>query len=80
MGAGKHVSASRVSLWSAGEGAPVKLGETQSGADGGFSLSMKDGRDDVGVLYLVAEGGTLMGAAGHNAAITLMATVGSTPP
>jgi len=82
MGAGVPIVGADVTLWAAGSGAPVKLAETKTGADGSFDLTMAGNRDDVGVLYLVAKHGEAMVGAGKgpNPAIMLMATLGTVPP
>ena len=64
MGGGVPIVGADVILWEAGSGAPVKLVETQTGADGSFALTTTGNRDDVGVFYLIAKGGEAIAGAG----------------
>jgi len=61
---------------------PQKLVGAKTNDDGTFDLTIADGRDDVEVLYLIAEGGEAKTADGRgpNPASTLMATLGTEPP
>src|SRR5208282_2813013 len=79
---GGPIAKATVTLWAAGPGAPQKLAETQTKDDGSFDLESAGGKDDAGVLYLIAKGGAPKagGDKGPNPAITLMATLGTTPP
>jgi hypothetical protein len=81
-GGGGPIAKATVTLWAAGPGAPQKLAETQTKDDGSFDLASAGGKDDAGVLYLIAKGGEpkVGGDKGPNPAITLMATLGATPP
>lgn len=81
-GGGGPIAKAAVSLWVAGPGAPQKLAETQTRADGSFDLERAGGNGRAGVLYLIARGGVPRagGDQGPNPAITLMATLGTTPP
>jgi hypothetical protein len=78
-GAGAPIAGSIVTLWAASAGAPRQLGQAHTGPDGRFSLDTDTQGADV---YLVAKGGrpTANNAGGDNAAITLLAVLGSTPP
>ncbi len=79
---GGPIAKATVNLWAAGPGAPQKLSETQTADHGSFDLESAGGKDDAGVLYLIAKGGEpkVGGDKGPNPAITLMATLGTTPP
>jgi len=81
-GGGGPIAEATVTLWGAGRGAPQKLAETKTKDDGSFDLESAGGKDDAGVLYLIAKGGEpkVGGDRGSNPAITLMATLGTTPP
>jgi streptogramin lyase len=81
-GGGGPIAKATVTLWAAGPGAPQKLAETQTKNDGTFNLESSGRKDDAGVLYLIAKGGEpkVGGDKGPNPAITLMATLGTTPP
>src|SRR6266567_4694307 len=81
-GGGGPIAKATVTLWAAGPGAPQKLAETQTKDDGSFDLASAGGKDDAGVLYLIAKGGEpkVGGDKGPNPTITLMATLGTTPP
>ncbi|HMD16543.1 MAG TPA: hypothetical protein VKH18_07740, partial [Terriglobales bacterium] len=76
------IAKATVTLWSAGPDAPQKLAETQTKDDGSFELESAGGKHDTGVVYLIAKGGEpkVGGDKGPNPAITLMATLGTTPP
>src|SRR5208337_2970023 len=79
---GGPIAKATVTLWAAGPGAPQKLVETQAKDDGSFALDSAGGNDETGVLYLIAKGGEpkVGGDKGPNPEITLMATLGTTPP
>src|SRR5208282_6072353 len=79
---GGPIAKATVTLWAAGPGAPQKLVETQTRDDGSFDLDSAGGNDETGVFYLIAKGGEpkMGGGKGPNPAITLMATLGTTPP
>ena len=79
---GGPIAKATVTLWAAGPGAPQKLVETQTKDDGSFDLDSAGGNDETGVLYLIAKGGEpkMGGDKGPNSEITLMATLGATPP
>jgi len=81
-GGGRPIAKAAVTLWEAGPGAPRKLAETQTTDDGSFGVTVAGDRDGIGVLYLIAKGGNAMMDAGTqpNAAIALMATLGTQPP
>jgi hypothetical protein len=81
-GGGAPIANARVTLWMAGPGDPQKLANTRTTGGGGFALTVPDGRDGAGVLYLIAEGGESKAQAGNapNPAITLMATLGPDAP
>jgi streptogramin lyase len=81
-GGGGPIAKATVTLWAARPGAPQKLAEAQTKDDGSFDLESAGGKDDAGVLYLIAKGGEpkVGGDRGSNPAITLMATLGTTPP
>jgi DNA-binding beta-propeller fold protein YncE len=81
-GGGGPIAKATVTLWAAGPGAPRKLAETHTKDDGSFDLEGAGGKDDADVLYLIATGGEpkVGGDKGPNSAITLMATLGTTPP
>jgi streptogramin lyase len=85
QGAGGPIAGSTVSLYAAGEGKPIQLGQAKTGDDGTFKLAvgaakLKGPADRV--LYLVARGGTpkAAGAKGPNDAIALLAILGPEPP
>jgi len=80
--AGAPIAGSNVTLWRAGSEAAQKLSDTQTADDGSFALAIAGETDGTGVLYLIAEGGDAKAGAGEgaNAAIALMATLGTTLP
>ena len=79
---GAPIAGAEVSVWLAGPGVPQQLAKAMSNDDGSYDLSFAEVKGDVGVLYLIAEGGESKQAAakGPNPAITLMATLGPKPP
>jgi hypothetical protein len=81
LGAGAPIANATVTLYAAGAGAPKQLAQAKSGADGGFTLhAASPGKD--AALYLVARGGTPAAnkGGGDNAAIALIAALGSKAP
>ena len=81
-GGGQSIARANVSLWLTGSDAPQKLAETKTNNDGRFDLTIGSENDPGGVLYLIARGGEAKAGTGKgsNSAITLMATLGTTPP
>ncbi|MCB1494823.1 MAG: hypothetical protein KDJ86_03475 [Bauldia sp.] len=81
-GGGGPIAGADVILRAAGAEAPRKLAEAKTGDDGRFELTIADGEEGDGVLYLVATGGEPKAGAGHgpNPAIALMATLGTEVP
>jgi DNA-binding beta-propeller fold protein YncE len=81
-GGGSPIAKATVTLWAAGPGAPQKLAETQTKDNGSFDLRFGEGNARGTFLYLIAKGGEpkVGGTKGPNPAITLMATLGTTPP
>jgi hypothetical protein len=82
LGGGQPIANSTVTLWAASVGAPMQLGQAQTGADGSFTLSSNSVPDKDAILYLVAKGGQPKANAqsGDNPAIALMAVIGSKNP
>jgi hypothetical protein len=79
-GSGKPIARATVTLWAAGEDAPRKLAETQTGTDGHFEMPLQ-GKSENEVLYLVARGGepTAGPGKGANNAVALLTIVGTDP-
>jgi hypothetical protein len=79
FGGGAPIVGSTVTLWAASASAPRQIAQTQTDANGRFTLSSDAAGAD---LYLVAKGGrpTASAASGDNPAIALMSALGSTPP
>ena len=79
LGAGKPIARSTVTLWAGSAAAPKQLAQTQTDADGRFTVALPVTAD---ALYLVANGGRPAASndAGDNAAIGLLAALGSVPP
>lgn len=79
---GNPIAGADVTAWLSGSGAPQKLVETKTNDDGTYALTLASGRDDDGVVYLIAKGGEAKAADvnGANAATALMATLGAAPP
>ena len=78
---GKAVSGSTVTAYAAGAGAPARLGEAKTDAQGAFNLAL--GAVPAGSsVYLVAKGGTPEARPDrtNNAALALLAVLGATPP
>ena len=82
LGGGAPITNSTVTLWAASAGAPRQLGQTQTGNDGRFAMSVPDSLAADTSLYLVAKGGTPSAnkASGDNSAIALITVVGAKPP
>ena len=82
LGAGAPITNSTVTLYAASAAAPKQLAQAKTGADGRFTLSASDTVATGDSLYLVAKGGraTADNATGDNAAIALMAVLGTQPP
>ncbi|MBP1688621.1 MAG: hypothetical protein H6Q33_4764, partial [Deltaproteobacteria bacterium] len=57
QGGGAPVVGATVTLWVASAGAPKKLAQSRTGADGGFVLTTADAAKEDTSLYLVATGG-----------------------
>ena len=79
LGGGAPIVNSTVTLWAASADAPKQLAQTKSGNDGMFEVRATGAQADAS-LYLVATGGEPRGGGGDNAAIALLAVVGSNPP
>ena len=79
---GGAVAGSTVSLWAASAGAPARLAQVQTDADGRFVVSVDQTPSGAPSFYLVASGGTPAAnkAAGNNPAIGLLAVLGGDPP
>jgi len=82
LGAGKPVAKSTVTLWAASAAAPKQLAQTQTDADGRFTVALPATADAGASLYLVAKGGQPAAGkgAGDNPAIALLAVLGNAPP
>ena len=81
LGGGAPIAKSTVTLWDASDGAPKQLDQTKTNDDGRFEVRAKGAHNDA-TLYLVANGGVPKAgkANSENAAIALLAIVGSNPP
>src|SRR5262249_5904305 len=81
LGAGAPIANSAVTLWAASADAPKQLAQTQTGADGRFSLEAPGSAGTDSSLYLIAKGGqpTANKTGENNPAIALIAVVGATP-
>ncbi len=81
MGGGAPIAQSTVTLWAATSDAPRQLAQTKTDNEGRFAVSTAGAAADSS-LYLVAAGGipARSRAGGSNAAIALLAVVGSRPP
>jgi hypothetical protein len=83
--AGSPIAGSAVTLYAAGDGNPILVGQAKTGDDGSFRLDIAadklQGAADK-VLYLVARGGTpkAEGAKGPKDAIALLAVLGTKLP
>jgi streptogramin lyase len=80
LGAGAPIAKSTVTLWSASADAPKQLAQTETGADGHFTLNAQHSPD--GFLYLIAKGGEPAAnkGGGDNRAIALISVLGNKPP
>ena len=78
QGSGSPISGATVTVYAAGEGAPTKLAQGKTDANGTLKLKAKPAPKD-SVLYLVAKGGTPKAAAdkGSNEAVALMTLLGN---
>ena len=79
---GGAVAGSTVSLWAASAGAPARLAQAQTDADGRFVVSVDQTPSGAPSFYLVANGGipAVNKAGGNNPAIGLLAVLGDAPP
>ena len=79
LGGWAPIVGSTVTLWAEGANAPRQLAQTQTGADGRFTLTA-DGQG--ANLYLIAKGGRPLAnaAGGENPGIALLAVLGSKIP
>jgi hypothetical protein len=79
LGGGSPIANSTVTLWAATAGSPAQLGQTKTGADGHFSLSVTTAPASDASLYLVAKGGrsTIDKSGADNPAIALLTVVGN---
>jgi hypothetical protein len=78
LGAGAPIAGSAVTLWAAGAGTPAQLAQSQTDADGRFTLSADAKGAD---LYVTARGGRATGkTTGDNPAIALLSVIGTSPP
>jgi hypothetical protein len=82
LGAGAPIANSTVTLWAASAGDPKQLAQTQTGADGRFSLEAPGTAGTDSSLYPIATGGqpTLNKTGENNPAIAFIAVMGATPP
>jgi hypothetical protein len=82
LGAGAPIANATVRLFAASSGAPVQLSQTESGADGHFTLSFANSRSGDTSLYLLASGGQPAASkgSGNNSSIVLLAVLGAMPP
>src|SRR5262245_22032092 len=82
LSGGGPIANSTVTLWAATAGAPARLGQAPTGADGRFTIAATVDLPRDATLYLVAKGGTpaTNKAGGDNPAIALIAVVGAKPP
>jgi hypothetical protein len=78
--AGAPVAGSKVTLWSAGAGAPTSIGEASTGVNGGFVIDAAQTPADPD-YYLVAKGGTpAVSAARADPTVALLSVLGASPP
>jgi hypothetical protein len=79
---GGPVAQSTVTLWAASANAPTRLGQTKTGADGHFAISIDQSVANDTIWYLVASGGTpaVNKTGGNNPALDLLAVLGGVPP
>jgi DNA-binding beta-propeller fold protein YncE len=82
LGGGAPIAGSTVTLWAAGSGAPRKVGQTQTGKDGAFSMDVPAPSAGDVTLYVTAQGGKPGADKAHreNPAIALLAVLGDKPP
>jgi streptogramin lyase len=82
LGAGAPIANAKVTLFAASSDAPVQLSQTQSGADGHFTLPSTRVPGGEIILYLVATGGEPAAnkGGGNNPNIALLAVLGPTLP
>jgi hypothetical protein len=78
---GGAVARSTVILWAASAGAPARLAQAQTDADGRYVISVGQVPSGAVSLYLIATGGVpaVNKAAGNNPAIALIAVLGGKP-
>ena len=81
-GAGAPIADSTVTLWAASAGAPQRLAQTRTDADGRFTLTTTHTPKKDSILYVVAKGGIAEAnkTGGNNPAIALMTVLGTTAP
>src|SRR5215510_5950446 len=81
LGGGAPIANATVTLWATSAGAPAQLAQTQTGADGRFSLALRNSPGSGTSLYLIATGGraTADTRSGDNPAIALLTVLGSEP-
>jgi len=79
---GGSIAKSTVTLYAAGQGAPISLTQTETKDDGTFELKFDATKTGANVLYLIANGGEPKVGNNQqpNPAIALMATFGPTAP
>ncbi|WP_424991020.1 hypothetical protein [Fluviibacterium sp. S390] len=79
---GLPISGAEVTAWLASPDTPQRLATATTAEDGTYALTLAEGRDDTGVVYVIARGGAAQDAAGTgpNKATALMATLGAKPP
>src|SRR5437667_11340981 len=79
LSGGAPVERATVTLWAATAGAPVQLGRSATGADGGFTINSAAASTKDASLYLVAEGGRSSAdkTGGDNDRMALMTVLGS---
>src|SRR5271154_5245525 len=78
---GGAVAKSTVTLWAASANAPARLAQTETGADGGYIISVNQVPSGAVSLYLIASGGVpaVNQPGGNNPTIALIAVLGSKP-
>ncbi len=79
LGGGAPIANSTVTLWEASAEAPKQIAQAKTNDDGRFEVRTAEAQSGTS-LYLVARGGEPRGKSGDNAAIALLAVVGSNPP
>src|SRR5262245_41041815 len=82
LGARAPIAGSTVTLLAASAGTAQQVAQTQTGADGRFSIGTTPAASQESMLYLVASGGhpTASQASGDNPAIVLITALGASPP